>query len=217
MSGHKEADAVLHAVVTHLDAAAQRWQQAAAEPGGAAAADGLAGSVQQAAQFLGAALDGSSGGVGLSKQSHAVARPLWQQRCYTVTTRQLLPLLERSQQQALSTSAANGGGTSGSSSPCAPQASPVLLLALGHVLQAAPAGVQQQEQQRLLPWLLQCLAGLQEGPLADGRLLLALLLLLSDALMTPAGEEWCAWHCGCACTIHLSYVQHRVAGQRCFH
>ncbi|PRW58456.1 MMS19 nucleotide excision repair-like protein isoform X2 [Chlorella sorokiniana] len=184
MRGHKEADAVLHAVVSHLDAAAQRWQQAAGEPGGAAAA-GLTCSVRQAAQFLGAALDGSSGGVGLNKLSHAVAKPLWQQRCYTTTTRQLLPLLERSQQQALSASAAGGSG----SSPHPAQASPVLLLALGHLLQAAPAGVQQQEQQRMLPWLLQCLAGLQEGPLADGSLLLALLLLLSDALMTPAGKQ----------------------------
>lgn len=183
MRGHKEADAVLQAVIAYLHSAAQRWQQAAAD--GAAAADDLLAGVRQAAQLLGASLDGGSGGVGLNKQSHAVAKPLWQQRCYTAATRQLLPLLEASQQQALSTGAA---GSTGGGSPRPVQASPVLLLALGHLLQAAPAGVQQQEQQRMLPWLLQCLAGLQEGPLADGQLLLALLLLLSDALMTPAGE-----------------------------
>lgn len=195
MRGHKEADAVLHSVVTYLDTAAQHWQQAAAEPG--AAADGLATSVQQAARFLGAALDGSSGSVGLNKLSHAVTKPLWQQRCYTATSRQLLPLLERSQQQALSISAVGGSWSSTDGGPHPAQASPVLLLALGHLLQAAPAGVQKQEQQRMLPWLLQCLAGLREGPLADGDLLLALLLLLSDALMTPSGE-WTPGPWGCA-------------------
>lgn len=181
MRGHKEGDAVLARVVSSLNGTAQQWQQA-----DAAAQQGLAAGAMAAARLLGAALDGTgsidgapaagSAAPGVNKQSHATAKPLWQQRLYTAASRQLLPLLQHSQQVAPS-----------SGEPAPLQASPVLLLALGHLLRVAPGGVQQQEQARMLPWMLQCLAGLQEGPLADGQLLLALLLLVSDALISPAG------------------------------
>lgn len=155
----------------------QTWQQQQQPDAG------LVVGTAAAARFLGAVLDGGSGNgsegaPGLGKQSHAAARPLWQQRLYTTTAAQLLPPLQRSQQAA---AAASG------SQEEAPQASPVLLLALGHLLRAAPGAVLQHDQLRMLPWLLECLAGLQAGPLADGQLLLALLLLLSDALLSDTG------------------------------
>lgn len=191
MRGHKEADSAVVCVIACLDAAAQCWQQPQQQQPGV----GRAAGATAAAGFMGAVLGGGSGGgsaaaAGLSRQAHAVTKPLWQQRLYTAAANQLLPLLLRSQQAA--------SASSGSASQQDPQqdprpslASPVLLLALGNLLRAAPGAVLQQDQQRMLPWMLQCLTALQAGPLADGELLLALLLLVSSALMSDTGE------CGC--------------------
>lgn len=187
MRGSRLADAAVGHVVAALGAAAQGWQRV--EAGEPEAVAGCAAGVSAAARFLGALLeDGSGGSPGLTTQGHAVTRPLWQQRMYTVAVGQLLPLLQRSEQAA---AGAHGAGPTDRQ----PAASPVLLLALGHLLCAAPSGVQQQEQQRMLPWVLQCLAALRGGPLADADLLLSLLLLLSDALTSPAGVHQVAAAC----------------------
>lgn len=182
MRGQREADGAVGRAIAALDAAAQQWQE---EPAGAAI-----GGVTAAAHFLGAVLEGTAAGAaggqpGLGKQSFATCKPLWQQRLYTAAAGQLLPLLQRS----FEASAQRPAGAGRSAAHTA-TGSPALLLALGHMLQAAPAGVLQQDQGRMLPWLLQCLAALQHGPLADGALLHALLLLLSNSLMSEAG----GWH-----------------------
>ncbi|KAL4426394.1 hypothetical protein ABPG77_004688 [Micractinium sp. CCAP 211/92] len=181
MRGQREADAAISRAIAGLDAAAQQWQ--AELP--SAAAQG----VQAAARFLGTVLESDTAGAagsrpGLGKQSFATVKPLWQQRLYTAAAGQLLPLLQRSLEAG-----AQCGVGAGSGAPSTATGAPPLLLALGQLLQAAPAAVLQQDRGRLLPWLVRCLAALQHGPLADGELLQALLLLLSDSLMTDAGQR----------------------------
>lgn len=211
MRGSREADAAVGRAIAALDAAAQRWQAVQAEGGGpleaagseaAAALQQLAAGAQAAAHFLEAALDGGAAGAGLSKQSHAVCKPLWQQRLYTAAAARLLPLLEGSLRGA---SAARQAAAAGGEGAAPLLASPVLLLALACLLCTAPSGVLQQEQRRMLPWMLQCLAALQRGPLADGELLLSLLLLVSDALMSSAGEA------------RTKAAQHTRVGGACLH
>ena len=198
MRGHRGADAIVGRVLGGLGSAALRWRQLLAEnPADPAAAASLVEGVKQSAQFFGRLFGGDGcggdddscdGGAGISRalgrRDFATARPLWQQRQYTLVSGRLLALLQRPDLQL------GGGGEAGGQPRPAPAYSPVLLLALGRLLQAAPAEVRRQDRARMLPWVLECLAGLQQqqqrGPLASeegGSLLLSLLLSLAAALM----------------------------------
>ena len=149
------------------------------------AADG-----QAAAAFLQAvlAVDSSPGAVALNQLSHAVAKPLWQQRLYTKASSQLLSALQASLQGSSS-----GGGSRGTGSSQAAQAEqqqqapPVLLLALGQLLRGAPGNVVALDMPRLLPWVLHCLGALHRGPWAEPQLLHFLLRLVSEFLVTEQG------------------------------
>jgi hypothetical protein len=144
------------------------------------------------------AADGSIHAVALTRQTHAVVRPLWQQRTYTSCASLLL--------QSLTAGAASqpGGGTAaGRDDPTRPadmQAVPALqpeqrdrlLLGLANLLVGVPPAILQHDMRRMLPWLLECLSSVQAGAasqLSGGQLLVELSTILSSALMTETGAR----------------------------
>jgi hypothetical protein len=141
---------------------------------------------------------------GLSPEAHAVARPLWQQRFFTVQSAALLRALRPPPPSSPATSAAAAGNASGrlgeeeGEGPASP-----LTLALSHLIGAAPSGVLRADWPRMLPWVPRCLAAVlggwrqrrgaasgaggagEEG--ADSGLVLALLDAMCEALMVEEG------------------------------
>jgi hypothetical protein len=61
------------------------------------------------------------------------------------------------------------------------------LLALAHLLRAVSPTVARSQLPALLPWLLDAVEGLLQGPLADPGLTQHLLLIVAELLMEPAG------------------------------
>lgn len=186
MRGHRAADAVVSRVLSHLrqlEMSQASGQQQPLTMASAKAANcagpppeqrASAAKVRAAAGFFRAvlAVDEGPAALALNKRSHAVTRPLWQQRLYTKASSEVLAALQACAHE-----------------PAAAPHSAPLLLALAQLLRSAPAAVSAADLPRLLPWLLQSLDTLQHEPWADASLLEALLRQLSDFLASDAGRS----------------------------
>lgn len=158
----------------------------------------------------------------LGPETHAAARPLWQQRVFMLQFGALLRSL------GARPSAAQPVGAGAGEGPAPPLPSP-LLLALAHLIQAAPAAVLRTAWAQVLPWVPRCLSELltasqrrrgqgaaataggagsgsssqlqsaevREVERQEKELALSLLGMLCEALMTEEGAA------GMLCTMRL--------------
>lgn len=204
MRGHTQADAIVGKVLALLERLADSVANSAASGGSAntpnakqslqngSAAGGPrdVALAQAAASFFHAvlAVDSAPAAVALNKQARAVARPLWQQRLYTQASSHLISLLQSSMRGGV-VAATDGTPSTQDSQQQPAMTSSALLLAMGQLLRGAPPGVVAADMPRMLPWVLRCLAKLQQPPWADRELLLFLLPTVGTLLGTEQGRR----------------------------
>jgi hypothetical protein len=146
---------------------------------------------------------------GLTSEAHAVARPLWQQRFYTMQSGALLRALTSLPAAAASLAPPGSqGGVPGEGEGEGAGPTPPLILALSHLISGAPPGVLRADWRRVLPWVPRCLAAVlagwrwrrrqqagapdlgaagSEGEAEERGLVLALLDVVCEALMAEEG------------------------------
>ncbi len=184
---------------------------------GAPSNSGGAACSQAAAQVF--SLVGGEGGALplLSARSHAVVKPLWQQRFLVTSLNALLPALEasqRSQSSRLGTPSqqshddadmqavfgASAGIINGSSPPAAAitdsrassgawDPTPALLCAVVHLVRAAPPALVRGEVPRVFPLLVRALGALRGGDFEDADALQGALNALGHMLMHDKGGQ----------------------------
>jgi DNA repair/transcription protein MET18/MMS19 len=135
--------------------------------------------------------DDAPGAVALSRRSHAVVKPLWQQRAYTIAASALSAALRSAAAAAMQVDAAPGAAPPDPSAGGGPLP---LLLGAAHLLCAAPSAVLRADLPRALPLALRCLGALQleARPGEHAPLLRALLDALAQALQAEAGRAQAA-------------------------
>lgn len=154
--------------------------------------DGAAASQHAAAAHCLAAMlhtDSSPESVALNAHSHAVIRPLWQQRLYTMSMSALQKALYSAASTAGSALELDETGSAETGQTVAAAAWPVLL-ALAQLLAAAPAAIVRNDLVRALPLAVRCLGTLQQAPspAVPSTVLQSLLGTVSDALGSEQGK-----------------------------
>ena len=129
-----------------------------------------------------------------SRMAHVAAKPLWQQRFYTIALQQLEKLLTHSESTdrlSLVEEASQGATQQGP-----------LLLALAYLLKGTPAKISKADLPRLLKWLLMALQLLQQpDQSADISVIADLLELVKTMIEDPTGRL-CADLMQCT-TLHI--------------
>lgn len=118
------------------------------------------------------------------KMAHAVAKPLWQQRFYTVALQQLEKLLTHPP-------STNSLSPAEEASQGLTQQGP-LLLALAYLLKGTPAKISKADLPRLLKWLLMALEVLQQPHQGADKFIIAGLLELVKTMIEDSTGRLCA-------------------------
>ena len=133
-----------------------------------------------------------------NRMAHVVAKPLWQQRFYTLALQQLEKLLTHSESTDSRSPVEEAG--QGLTQQGA------LLLALAYLLKGTPAKISKADLPRLLKWLLMALKLLQQPDQgADKSVIAELLELVKTMIKDPTGRL-------CA---NLTQCQHSISTVAC--